>query len=240
MGAFGFIDLGLVIGSKIVSDINESFRNEKKHRKALEQKQETYVDSKGCERLVSNNQKVIKTYVYYDNDLVKTKDYVLKKLGSNEIIRNYSQEEREQQESYYYNKALELGRTAYRLGGIGDFFFHVGINEPQGCRYKDINTGDIYVIRTFYGKKFYMNIKSGMLVRLSDGERKKIEKRQTVDNQHKKKDNNKQQNLMLPFLLEPEEIIQKINEEQKEYFKKYGKIDYRNNCTNGGIDYYED
>ena len=238
MGVFGLFYFGMIACAKVASDISEALHNENNRKEAFAQKQEIYVDSKGCERLISNNQKVIKTYIYYDNNPLKTKDYVLKKVGSNEIIRNYSQEEREQQENYYYKKAIELGRTAYRLGGLQDDFIHVGIDKPKGYRYKDINTGDIYLIRTYLGKKYYMDIKTGLLVRLTDGEKKKIEIRKARENQKDIKHTN--HNKKFSYEKEPEEVIKKINEEQKEYFKKYGKIDYRNSYADGGLDYYED
>lgn len=222
MGLFGLFYTMFVGGTKCALGVKTNAENEKKRKEAISKGTETYVDNKGCLRLVSNNKKVMKTYVYNKFSGGEYKDYVLKYVDSNIIVRNYSREKRRFSEEKKYAIAKEFGKTVYRLGDDRDSY--IKTNLP-GYRYKDLNTGDIYVIRQLNGVLFYMDINTGLFIRETDGE---IEKRNDERAYHHDKK-------------EYEMLRQKMNKSQQEYFDKNGKINSQSTkCICGGRDWYED
>lgn len=220
MGLFGLFYTVFVVGAKGVKAIKSKNENEKRRIDSIVKGNETYIGDDGCQRLNSNNQKVMQTYVYKTTPYGEYRDYVLKQVGSNNIIKNYSEEKRNKEElQNYYNATLE-GKTVYRLGTLRDNYYKSAIN---GYRYKDINTGTVYVIRTLNGVKFYMDIGTGEFIRETDGE---LIRSKNPNAHHHDKD-------------EYEKLRQKFNEEQVRYFKEYGRINSRNTYCRGGKDWYE-
>ena len=220
MGLFGLFYTVFALGVKGTKSIKAANINKKRRNESITSNKQTYIDSDGCERLTYNNQKVLQTYIYTKTPYCEYKDYVLKQVDSNNIIKNYSAEKRNQEENERYNDAIKNGKTVYRLGTLRDNYYHSRIN---GYRYKDINTNAIYVIRSLNGVKFYMDIDTGQFIRETDGEviRNKTEGAYHHDEK------------------EYEILRQKINTQQKKYLEQYGYIDPRNSHCNGGTDWYE-
>ena len=222
VGLFGLFYTSFVLVVKGVHNIKTNAENKERKQKAILKEKETYFDEKGCERLISNNAKVMKATLWNDCIYGKEGDYVLKYVDSNRIARNYTKEERDKTEAKSVSKAKEEGKTVYRLGTWMDDHCK---SKIQGYRYKDFKTGATYVIRTFNGVRFYMDIKTGQIVRETDGE---LIRNKTPDAHHHN-------------IEEYEKLRQKINKDQQAYFEKNGRIDARNGyCKCGGRDWYED
>lgn len=221
MGLFGLFYTMLVGGATITKNIKTNLENEERRKKAIIEGREKYLDDVGCERLLSDNTRVISTKLWYDCADGKEGDYVLKRIKDNVVIRNYTKEKRDVAESTSFSKAKAEGKTVYKLGTWLDNHCK---SKIRGYRYKDFNTGDIYVIRVFNGVKSYMNIQSGQIERETDGE---LIRNKTPKAHHHNID-------------EYELLRQKINKEQQMYFSKYGRINDRNGyCSCDGSDWYE-
>lgn len=221
MGLFGFVYTALVLCVKGIKNIESTNENKRRRIHSINNGKQTYIDDAGCERLVDNDLKVMKTYVYTKDAYVEYKDDVLKQVGTNNIIRNYSAEKRNIEESNRKSKAILDGKTTYRLGTVRDNYNQ---SEIRGYRYKDIITGSTYVIRSLNGVNFYMDISSGQFIRETDGE---IERNKNKDAHHHD-------------IEAYESLRQRINKEQALYLEKYGKIDSKNMHYRGGKDWYED
>lgn len=228
-GLFGLLYTAFTLGTKAGMSIKENIENENYRQEAIQRNNSIYIDSKGNACSTKDSKKVMYANEYlhgYNNP----PDKVLKYVDTGEIIRNFSEEDRKQTEVYYYNEAKKLNRTAYRIGGKYDNYCNVGVGKPKGYRYKDMATGAIYVVREFNGMRFYMDIKTGLLVRKTDGQFKREEERKNKN--YYKSD----------FLRDiKENTMERINQDLIAYQKRYGKIDYRNGfCSLDGSDWYEE
>ena len=222
MGLFGLFYTAFVLGARGVHGIKTNIENEENRQIAISNGRETYLDYRLCERLVSDNTRVMKATLWKDCSEGKEGDRILKCVDSNKIVRNYTKEERDKAESKSILKAKEEGKTVYRLGTWKDDHYK---SKIRGYRYKDFNTGQIYVIRTFNAVNFYMDIKTGKIIRITDGELIR----------------NKTPNAYHHDVEEYEKLRQRINKEQQAYLEKYEVIDARNwYCKYGGKDWYED
>lgn len=211
-----------MFGVKGIHNIKTNIENEEKKQKAILDGRETYLDEKLCERLVVNDIKVMKGTLWNDCKDGKAGDQVLKCVDSGEIVKNYTKEKRDKAETTSLDEAKKKGSTVYKLGTWKDNYMKT--NMP-GFRYKDLTTGDVYVIRVLNNVKFYMNIKTGMFVRETDGE---IKRNNTPKAWHHD-------------VSKYEKIRRRYNHEQRAHIKKYGKIDnYSYCCSCGGRDWYED
>ena len=227
-GLFGLIYTAFTLGTKAAMSIKDNAENEKYRQEAIHKNEQSYIDSKGYSCSVENGRRVMYANEYL-NGYDKLPDKVLKYVDNGEIIKNFSKEEREQLETYYYNEAKKTNKTVYRIGGKFDNYSDVGSGKPKGYRYKDLNTNAIYVIRKFNGIKFYMDIKTGLLVRKTDGQIKREETCGNVDDK------------ISPLLKNTmTDTIENINCDLLNYQKTYGLIDYQNNkCFLNGEDWYE-
>ena len=221
MGLFGLFYTSFVLTVKGVRSIKTNIENEKRRQKAILNKKETYIDNECCERLVSNNNKVMKATLWKDCVYGKEGDYILRNVDNGNIVKNYTKEKRDESETKNILKAKEQSKTVYRLGTWMDDHCK---SKIQGFRYKDFKTNETYVIRTFNGVNFYMDIKNGQIIRETDGE---LIRNKTPDaHRHN--------------IEEYEKLRQKINIEQQSYLEKKGSIDARNgHCKCGGRDWYE-
>jgi hypothetical protein len=228
-GLFGFLYTAFTLGTKAVMSIKENIENENYRQDAIQKNEYTYIDSKGNACSTKNGRKVMyaNEYLHGYNNLP---DKVLKYVDTDEIIRNFSQEDRNKTETYYYNEAKKLNRTAYRIGGKYDKYCNVGDGKPKGYRYKDMSTNAIYVIRQFNNMRFYMDINTGLLVRKTDGQLKLDEER-------------KNQNGHLSDFLKDikENTMNRVNKDLLLFQERNNLIDYKNNqCFLDGRDLYEE
>lgn len=153
---FGIIYSLLLSAGVVKNKIEEKIENDK--CKVMYENSDglTYTDSKGHSRLMSNNE-----MVFYGLD--KNGDYVLENLSGN-IIKNYSLEKRNNKLNKEKQLAIETTASTYCIDNDN----HKNDWICQGKRFKDIKTGDIYVIRCIKHKYYYMDIKNGFLVRKTD------------------------------------------------------------------------
>jgi len=116
----------------------------------------TYVDGNAKIRLLSNNHLCI--YETLPNGC-----RVLRDIQTNDIIKNYTQEQN--QKDYYnsYQKAIKSGNKIFCY----DFNTHEK-DKIKGMRYLNINTGEKYVIRNFNAIPFYVNIETGKILGVVD------------------------------------------------------------------------
>lgn len=228
-GLFGFLYTAFTLGAKAGMSIKENIENKNYRQEAIQKNEKVYIDSNGYACSTKDGRKVMyaNEYLHGYNNLP---DKVLKYVDTDEIISNFSKEDREQTETYYYNEAVKLNRTAYRIGGKYDSYCNIGVGKPKGYRYKDIKTNAIYVVREFNSMKFYMDIKTGLLVRKTDGQLK-LEKEKENKNYYTS-----------DFLKDiKENTMKRVNQDLLAFQKKHGSIDYRNDrCFLNGIDKYEE
>lgn len=142
--------LGSLFGLGVLTygSIKDSDSDNKSRSKALQEGKRDYIDHQGHIRDVHSNHKIL----YWTDNNHNTTRYDL----DNHTEINITMENDAK-------KAKENGYSTVRLG-LDDHY-----KDPcQGVRFKDINTGDIYVIRTWNGIYFYMNILTSKFVRFTD------------------------------------------------------------------------
>jgi len=216
MGLFGLFYTTFVLGAKGVLGIKNSLEDNDYKKEAVSHGEDIYINSKGISCHVKNDKPTIYTHIYKKDG--SKPDYVLKYAGTDKIIRNFSKEERDGREKYYYEKALELGRTAYRLGGDRDNYRNVDFRTSRGYRYKDIETKEIYVVREVDEVLYYMSVKTGLLVRKTDG--------QLIIEERIKEKNPIKYNKFLEH--DRNNFIKKYNKMQLKYHEEDGYISYDN------------
>jgi hypothetical protein len=164
------VSVGAFFHSILDNIENEKCKSKYEHPNGI-----TYVDVKGRTRLLSNDE-----LVYYVNN--SNGDYVLEDESGN-IYKNFSEEQRKQKNNERKNEAINKKETTFCI----DDNNYCKDWICKGKRFKDLNTGDIYVIRYINYKYYYMNISNGMIIRKTDWQIKKdmsksdYEKRWDVD-----------------------------------------------------------
>jgi len=153
---FGLIYTALTTLGIITNEIKESLDNKECKEKYKNIDGLTYTDSKGHSRMLSNNKMVF--YTHNSNG-----DYILEDLSGN-VIKNFSLEKRMQKQAELKQIALNEKASTYCI----DENSHRNDWICQGKRFKDIKTGEIYVIRCIDYKYYYMNINNGFIVRKTD------------------------------------------------------------------------
>lgn len=154
----------LIVATKVICEAVNGVReivdnNERKANSTLYDGT-VYIDGKGRERWYENNRQV-----YIGRDMIG--DFVIKDIQSGYVYRNITEEKskkdiQEELENYEKN-----GNTTICLGLDKNYEYNIqGI--PKGARFKDIKTGEIYVIREVLGQCYYVNPKTNMLVRRTD------------------------------------------------------------------------
>lgn len=146
-----FVSVGCVIHKANQCKENEENKIKYRHPDGL-----TYVDIKGQSRLLTNNELVF--YMTEPNG-----DYVLKNM-SGHIYKNFSAEKRSKELQERFNQALKNNESTYCI----DKNKHEKDWTRKGRRFKDFETGDIYIIRWINYKYYYMKLDNGMLVRKTD------------------------------------------------------------------------
>lgn len=108
----------------------------------------TYIDSRGRMRLKSNNHIVVYT--------IEHNHHVLKDLKTFEILKDYTYEKQQKEYEKSKAKAIAEGKRIFCI----DFDTHTH-DKINGMRYKNMDTGEIYVIRQIGGWRipWYMNLK---------------------------------------------------------------------------------
>lgn len=154
----------LIVATKVICEAVNGVREiaDNKERKANSTLYDgtVYIDGKGRERWYENNRQV-----YIGRDMIG--DFVIKDIQSGYVYRNITEEKskkdiQEELENYEKN-----GNTTICLGLDKNYEYNLqGI--PKGARFKDIKTGEIYVIRELEGQYYYVNPKTNMLVRRTD------------------------------------------------------------------------
>lgn len=151
-----FMSIG-VIGHNAKENYYESVRKDK----ARDSYDRTYFDKKGREILLDNNR-------WVTSDVVNG-HRVLKDVKNGTIYRDFSQEQENSQRENSKTEAINKGKTVYL------YERHDKNSLWAGDKYKDIKTGDVYVVRKYvvsllpyYEVYFFVNIENGKLVRKTD------------------------------------------------------------------------
>lgn len=119
----------------------------------------TWTDIRGNERLKSNGH----IAVYGVGNKSCPNDYTLTDIQTGRIIKNYSSEDRDSRIKNEYEKRKQQGYSTYCC----DFNNHLN-DSIKGRRYKDFNTGQVFVIRDFCFRYYYVDILTGVIVRETD------------------------------------------------------------------------
>ncbi len=146
-----FVSIGAVIHKTKQNKENEENKVKFQNPDGL-----TYVDIEGKSRFLSNNE--VGFYTYDRNG-----DYVLED-ASGYIYKNFSKEKKEKEQTKRYTEAIKNNETTYCI----DDNDHKNDWYCKGKRFKDVQTGDIYVIRRLNYTYWYLNITNGMIIRKTD------------------------------------------------------------------------
>lgn len=146
-----FVSVGCVVHKANQHKENEENKVKYRHPDGL-----TYVDIKGQSRLLTTNE-----LVFYMTD--RYGDYVLQNM-SGRIIKNFSAEKREKELQERLETSHKNKESTYCI----DDNTHEKEWTRKGKRFKDFETGDIYIIRCINYKYYYMRFDDGMLVRKTD------------------------------------------------------------------------
>ena len=134
--------------------IKKGADEKRRKRNAIKDGQEYYVDRNGTLLRVKDDVPVMRTWI--GNDLCEINPY------THEVRRNISSENRIQTEKRNKEKAIQNGDRVYRCEPLRSYNEHYHTNDKiKGIRYKDVETGEIYVIRRKNGKNWYLNINTG-------------------------------------------------------------------------------
>lgn len=158
-----FVSIGAFFHSLKENKENEKGKTLFKHPNNL-----TYIDTKGRSRLLSNDE-----IVFYTHN--KNGDYILEN-ESGYVYKNFSEEMRVQNLNERRENSLKNQESTYCI----DENNHCKDWVCKGKRFKDFNTGDIYVIRYIKYKYYYMNVSNGMLVRKTDWQIKQDELKKNI------------------------------------------------------------
>lgn len=167
------------LGHNIAKNIEASERKDK----AKNSYDHTYYDKKGKRILIDNNKWVCSA--------IRNGDRVLEDVKTRQVYRNFSEEQRERSEIERKQEAIKNNKTVY--------LYQYNKDVPhsdlwKGDRYKDIKTGEIYVIRKRHVDLYhgigevllYLNISTGKFVRKADEQierdKKWINKLKNIDN----------------------------------------------------------
>ncbi len=154
---------------KMVADIKYTIDDEKCRSENVLKDGLTYIDNKGAKRLLSNGRRCM-----YDtiND-----QRVLIDFDSGKVIRNFTMEQAKITFSINKDIALKNGRrifcideknehvndsTVYIVNGK-----YVHHDKILGCRYLDLDTGNIYVLRKFNRRVYYYDYKNKNVIGIS-------------------------------------------------------------------------
>lgn len=149
----------------------EKIISEKDRAEAKTAGKEIYSDWGGTQRLVDTNEKIEYT-------TLRNGDRVLKTCGrKSRILRNFSQEELDRQIKRNIEYAKRNGKSTYCITVTSvnkadhtqrQFGLETQSNATRGRRYKDFNTGNVYVIRELNDKYYFMDVNTQLLVRETD------------------------------------------------------------------------
>ena len=166
IGGFGGFGIFLLLAN-IISKIGNNYEYKKNNKGCMERtynpKRETYIDWLGCERTLDGKPRLTTR----DNfgDLIQLNEY-------GQVIRNFNEEER-----------IKKPGSVTQLTGYACCDASVRRRDAEGLRFQDRKTGEIYCARQIQLDKyryacFYMDIKTGNLIRLTDWqiEQEKIKK----------------------------------------------------------------
>ena len=123
--------------------------------------EKSYYDADGVQRLLGNKKEVM----YSVEPL--TGDYLCRDLKTREVIKNFSEEERNEKNEKALIEAIDKGKHYYLYRMKGDQnFFHC--EKVRGWRYRNITDGSLCVIRRVpdficngRGSNFFMDIETG-------------------------------------------------------------------------------
>lgn len=161
---FGLIYSMIVSAGAISHKMNENIENKRNKIKYKSPDGLTYLDTNGRSRLISNDE-----LVFYTHD--KNGDYILEDV-SGHVYKNFSKEQREKEFHERINLASKNNETTYCI----DDNDHSKDWVCKGKRFKDFNTGNVYVIRQIKYKYYYMDISNGFIVRKTDWQIERDEK----------------------------------------------------------------
>jgi len=162
-GLFGLLFVAFVGGAKVVKCIQDGINDNNSRSEAISKGRDTYLDSNLCMRDIATNKKIMN---YSIPNQYGGRDYVLKVVGSDEILINKTDIKRKEEEQRCKEFAMKIGGSTYKIGGVGDF------SHKTGGRYRDIKTGALYTIADIkHGAErysFYMDVNTWKFVRPTD------------------------------------------------------------------------
>lgn len=145
--------------TRLIKSSNDAVKNEELKKRPLGDGT-WYIDCNGFTRLVSNNRPVL---VGFYN---KSGHEVITDLHTGAVYKNYTLEKIRSEYAKNVEDHKKYGGSTICLG-ISNNYVHAK-NEVKGARYKDVETGDIYVIRkNGYGYCYY-DVESEKVVRRTD------------------------------------------------------------------------
>ena len=221
-GLFGLLYSAFVGGAKITKNIQNEIENKNSRNEAISKGRNTYLDSDLCMRDIATNKKIMN---YSIPNQYGGRDDVLKVVGSDEILVNKTDIARKEEEKKWRDFALMVGGSTYKISHHLDYYQNV---EIASARYKDIKTGDIYVIADVkHGcdkYSFYMDVNTKKFIRPTDSWilRTLCRKKEMEENKWHTK------------LVHPDNVIEEWNNKDEHIRKLY--VRHRNH----GIEYLQE
>lgn len=174
LAAFG------AIGSKI-EEICIDAKN-KKERVSTTYGHPMWLDQKGRWRDIKTDKHL---YIDPKNKLYGDNHLYIYEADSGKIIKDVTQDKIDKAEKESKKEALAKRETVYRLGTVHDAHRY---DPCKGYRYKDTETGDIYVKRYFNSiGRLLLRVSDGMLIRLDDGfDNTETDRKKSAENEKRK------------------------------------------------------
>ena len=159
MGLFGLVWTLFMTTGKAVNGIKNSIEDSHNKEKSLDGIM--YYDYKGRRRLISNN--------HFCHDLYKDGYRRIVDSTNSKVVWDARDTVIPQNIANYKKEALRRGKTVYRCDShIDNIPYNRSEGEIIGHQYKDIETGQMYVIREIDSFSFYVDIATNKAVRYTD------------------------------------------------------------------------
>lgn len=155
---FGLFMLILFIIVWITSQVSENNDIRNKRKDAKQHGKDFYLDRNGS--MVDPKSDIPFDYQMINGDRWKVHAY------TRAPIENVSAKCRKETDEKERAEAIAKGKTIYPFEGCDKKHEK---DEIKGVRYKDLNTGEIYVRRKFGSNSILLNVRTGLLERPDDG-----------------------------------------------------------------------
>ena len=160
--------LAWLLGKAIIGaygDFKDAAEDSEKRKIAKDNNEFVYYDVDGKKRLVSNN-------VWVSTEREKRTGHIVERgVLDGKVYKDYTIIWERDAETQHKKIAIANGYKAYLIGDSGNKNTYHENDDIKGCRYKDVNNGNIYLCKTFNGADFFIDINTLEIISISDAEK---------------------------------------------------------------------